>query len=83
MQYLVVETTHYTPTINLFAEVFKPAKHPEFEGDGDWKQLEVRVIKGENEFLASQIKNLIEIYLGNGWGLTHFWIPETSEEAPF
>lgn len=83
MQYLIIEATAYIETINLYAEAFRPAQYPDFDGDGDWKQLDVCVLKGDNEFLAAQIKDCIETCLGSDWSLTHFWIPEPSEEAPF
>lgn len=72
------EVTTATPTIRLFADAYKPYKHAEFSGDGEFKTLDI-VIPNDGTPCTPRVKSLIAAALGDEWQLYDWWQPEPDD----
>lgn len=69
MTYLTAVEAKTTPnTLRLFADAYKPYKDAEFQGDGEYKTLDI-VIANDGTPCTPRIKTLISARLGEDWQL--------------
>jgi len=84
--YVTERKAKLVPSVHRFmAEAFKPDRYPEFDGDGDYKMLDV-VVANDGQPCKPKIQALIVQTLGEGWCLVDFWQPEPEggfEPTPF
>lgn len=83
MTYLTTVAAKTTPNmIRLFANAYKPYKDAEFQGDGEYKMLDI-VIANDGTPCTPRIKTLIRARLGDEWQLVSWWMPEPDDCTEF